>query len=150
MKKTGNLVVVGISGFSVSNDPDTTIVTYSLGSCVGVSLYDPVARVGGLLHAMLPSSSSDPAKAETNPAMFVDTGMVSLLGEMLRAGADKSRILCKVAGGGSPVDDAGMFKIGERNFAVLRKFLWKNGIMIKGQDVGGREPRTVILDIGTG
>jgi chemotaxis protein CheD len=144
------LKVVGIAEMYVSGDPEDILVTYSLGSCVGVSLYDTEARVGGLIHCMLPSSAGEAKKAEEKPCMYVDTGMTKLLQALLEMGAEKKRLICKVAGGGSPLDDNGLFKIGERNYGVLRKFLWKNGLLVKAEDVGGKGPRTMLLDIETG
>ena len=68
-------LIVGISDIKISNSPDDVIVTYALGSCIGISVYDPVAKVGGLLHYMLPDSTLDEKKAKDNPAMFADTGI---------------------------------------------------------------------------
>jgi chemotaxis protein CheD len=142
--------VIGISEMVVERGSSNVIVTYSLGSCVGVVLYDAVARVGGLIHCMLPLSKIDPAKAQATPAMFVDTGIPALLQAALDLGADLSRISVKVAGAGSPLDDAGIFNIGDRNLAVLRKILWKNNILIAAQETGGSEARTLYLDMKTG
>lgn len=145
-----NSITVGMCEMTVSKDPDQTLVTYSLGSCVGVSLFDPETGVGGLIHCMLPLSKTDPEKAKTRPAMFTDTGFVALLNEVVAHGACMSRLVVKVAGGGAPMDSAGRFKIGERNYAVLRKILWKNNLLIAGEDVGGTKPRTMRLQLGDG
>ena len=141
---------VGISDMKVSGQIDDTLVTYSLGSCVGVTIYDPIVRVGGMIHCMLPLSKIDPQKAQKSPAMFVDTGVPALFKAAYRLGAQKDRIIVKVAGGSSILDEKGMFRIGERNYAVLRKMLWKNNILIAGEDIGGTNSRTVYLEIGTG
>jgi chemotaxis protein CheD len=143
-------ITVGISEMSISSNADDVIVTYSLGSCVGVSLYDPVAKVGGLIHCMLPLSKIDEEKASKAPAMFVDTGVSVLIQELFNRGADRARIEARVAGGGSPMDEKGMFKIGERNYAVLRKVLWKNSILIAAEDVAGTAARTMYLHIASG
>jgi chemotaxis protein CheD len=126
------------------------IVTYSLGSCVGLAVFDPVARVGGMVHCMLPLSKIDPEKAMVNPEMFTDTGVVSLLEAVIDAGGVLGRLIAKVAGGASPLDDKGFFKIGERNYTVLRKILWKNNILIAGEDVAGTKARTMYLFMDTG
>jgi len=99
---------------------------------------------------MLTLSKLDPEKAKAKPAMFTDTGFVKLLHEVLASGARKDRLIVKVAGGGSPMDTAGRFKIGERNYAVLRKLLWKNDILIAAEDVGGSHPRTMRLRLSDG
>jgi len=141
---------VGISELVISRDPSDIIVTYSLGSCVGVVLYDPAIKVGGMIHCMLPLSKIDEVKAQKAPAMFVDTGVTQMIQDLFNLGAERSRIQARVAGGGSPMDEKGMFKIGERNYGVLRKVLWKNSILIAAEDIGGTAARTMYLNIETG
>lgn len=143
-------VTVGISEMKVSSNPEDTLITYSLGSCIGVALFDPDARVGGLIHCMLPLSRLDPAKAKQNPHMFTDTGVPTLIQNVLDRGGARKRIVAKVAGAASPLNDNGMFKIGERNYTVLRKVLWKNEILIAAEEVGGTVARTLVLNIATG
>ncbi|MEW6595584.1 MAG: chemotaxis protein CheD [Thermodesulfobacteriota bacterium] len=143
-------VVVGISDMKVSNQADDVLITYSLGSCIGVVIWDPVAKVGGLLHYMLPDSSLDKEKAQAKPFMFADSGIPLLFKETYKFGAVKSRMIVKVVGGSQIMDNAGIFNIGKRNHAVLRKIFWKNNIMIAKEDVGGTGNRTVSLEIGTG
>lgn len=142
--------VVGISEMAVSSQEEDVIVTYSLGSCIGVSLFDPVSRVGGMIHCMLPLSKIDADKAERNPCMFTDTGVALLLQTIFEMGAERARIQARVAGCGSPLDHQGTFKIGERNYAVLRKVFWKNSILITSEDVGGVTPRTMYLSMASG
>ncbi len=141
---------IGISEMKVSNRPDDVLVTYSLGSCVGLSLFDPVAGVGGLIHCMLPLSKIDAAKAQAKPCMFTDTGVPALLQAVFDLGAERRNLIAKVAGAASLLDDKGLFKIGERNYTVLRKVLWKNNILIAGEDVGGTAARTVYLFMDSG
>lgn len=135
---------------AVSTSPNEVLITYSLGSCVGLSLYDPVAGVGGLIHCMLPLSRMDPEKAKVRPCLFTDTGVTALIQGVLDAGARRKSLVAKVAGGGAPLEDNGMFKIGERNYTVLRKVLWKNNILIQGEDVGGKAARTMVLYMAQG
>lgn len=142
--------VVGISEYIVSRNPGDTLVTYSLGSCIALVLYDAVAGVGGMLHAMMPASKANPAKASATPAMYADTGSQMMLQEMFQAGATRSNLAARVVGAAAQFEDAAMFRIGERNHAVVRKVLWKNGILIAAEDVGGTSSRTVYLDIGSG
>ena len=143
-------VVVGVADLAVSNDASASIVTYALGSCLGLMVYDPVARVGAMLHVMLPDSTIDAAKAAANPAMFVDTGVPRLFREAYKHGAVKERMVVKVAGGAAVHSGSDMFEIGKRNMIALKKILWKNNVMIKAQDVGGKVSRTVTLQVGTG
>jgi chemotaxis protein CheD len=142
--------VVGISDLRATADPEETLVTYSLGSCIGLSLYDPVAGVGGLLHAMMPVSTADPVKAAGIPAMYTDTGATALLQAVFDLGATRRNIIAKVAGAASQMDSACMFRIGERNYMVLRKVLWKNEILIAAETVGGSASRTMYLEMASG
>jgi chemotaxis protein CheD len=144
--------IVGIAEMHISTDPDTTLITYALGSCLGISIYDPVARVGGLLHVMLPESSINPERAVINPCRFVDTGVPRLFHASYDAGARKERLEIKVAGGATahPDPSADSFQIGKRNFLMLRRLLWRNGVLIKAHDIGGQGSRTMLLEIATG
>jgi len=144
------LQVVGISEMYVSADPEDRIVTYSLGSCVGVSIYDPVAKVGGIVHCMLPLSKIDPQKAKDKPFMFTDTGVTALLQAAFDLGASRQNLIVRVAGAASLLDKKGFFKIGERNYTVLRKVLWKNNLLIESEDVKGSASRTLTLYMETG
>ncbi len=143
--------IVGIAEMLVSKQAGDEIITYALGSCLGITAYDPVARVGGLLHVMLPLSTIDPDKASQKPYMFVDTGLPRLFLESYKQGARKSRMIVKVAGGANLQNSANdHFQIGKRNLVILRKMLWKNGVLIKAQDVGGSCSRTMSLNIASG
>ena len=139
---------VGVSDMKVSAIKGDVIITHALGSCLGVAVHDPVTCVGGLLHVMLPLSTIDPEKAERNPFMFVDTGFPKLLIECFKTGAQKGRLEIRVAGGVDSNDN--LFQIGKRNVIILRKLLWKNSLLVKSYDVGGRNSRTMFLEIGTG
>jgi chemotaxis protein CheD len=142
--------IVEIGGLIVTNNPNDVIVTYSLGSCVGVTLYDPVNKIGGMIHCMLPLSSTDKDKALKNPSMFVDTGMMKFIQDLADMGANKKDLICKVAGAGSPLQDSGLFRIGERNHAILKKILWKNSILVKGELIGDKTAKTMYLHMDTG
>jgi chemotaxis protein CheD len=143
-------LTVDIADIKVSDDPECVIVTYALGSCIAVMLHDPARRIGGMIHYMLPLSETSPGKAKLKPAMFADTGIPLLFEEMYKHGCDKRDLVVKVAGGGALYDDKGMFNIGQRNYTVLRKLFWKNGVIIKAEDVGGAKSRTARLWVGTG
>ncbi len=143
-------ITVDIADMVVSNRPGDKLITYSLGSCIGLAVWDPQVRAGGLLHYMLPDSSVSPDKAKDKPFMFADTGIPLLFKSVYKIGGDKKRLIVKVAGGSQMMDSKGVFNIGKRNYMVLRKLLWKNNVIIDAEDVGGFESRTMSLDIATG
>jgi chemotaxis protein CheD len=143
-------LVVGVADMVVSNDPSADLVTYSLGSCLGITVYDPMNKVGGLLHIMLPDSNIDPVKAARKPYMFVDTGVPRLFQAVCSLGAQRSRLAVKVAGGMQSFDKKSLFNISERNQQALAGLLARNGYAIHGQDIGGVSSRTLRLDLTTG
>ncbi|HEY9173291.1 MAG TPA: chemotaxis protein CheD [Verrucomicrobiae bacterium] len=146
-KKT---LVVGVADMVASNDPGAEIVTYSLGSCLGITLYDPVRKIGGLLHVMLPDSSIDAAKAVSAPHMFVDTGVPRLFQAVASLGGDRSRAIIRVAGGSQFLDQNRVFNIGQRNCDTLFALLARNGYTVHAQDIGGIRCRTMRFDLSTG
>ncbi len=143
-------LIIGVADMKVSNNPQARLITYSLGSCLAVCIYDPVVRVGGLLHLMLPDSKIDPDKAQKNPFMFADTGIPLLFKEAYRMGAVKNRLEVRLTGASQILDDSGVFNIGKRNHLAARKILWKNNVMVKAEDIGGTEHRTVRMDLSNG
>jgi len=145
-----NNVVIGIGDCQVSKDADSVLVTYALGSCIAVIIHDPVASVGGMLHFMLPESSLDPVKAEKNPLMFADTGIPILFRSAYQLGADKKRLAVTVAGGAQMMDTQGTFNIGKRNCLAMRKILWKAGVLVQAEYLGGMVSRTVRLEVSSG
>ncbi|HVT88097.1 MAG TPA: chemotaxis protein CheD [Tepidisphaeraceae bacterium] len=148
--ETQSAIVVGVSDAKASNDPQDTLVTYSLGSCIGVTLYDPQAKVAGLLHFQLPSSTADVQRSAEKPLMFADTGMNWLLKETTRLGADKRRFRVRLAGAAQMLNDSGVFDIGRRNHTAIRKIMWQLGMFIEAEQVGGDAPRTLILNVNDG
>jgi chemotaxis protein CheD len=108
-------VVVDIADMKIAQLGEATeITTYALGSCIGVAIYDPVTHVGGMLHYMLPEASVNPDKARANPYMFADTGIPLLFRSAYKAGAMRSRLLIKLAGGANVMDQSNFFNIGKR------------------------------------
>jgi chemotaxis protein CheD len=143
-------LVVRVADMVASNDSGAELVTYSLGSCLGVTVYDPVRKAGGLLHLMLPNSAINPRRAETEPYMFVDTGVPRLFKTVYALGGERSRVIVKVAGGAEFLDPNRTFNIGERNYGQLRALLERNGYSIQAEDVGGTWSRTMRLDLSSG
>ena len=142
--------IVGVSDMKLSSNPEETVVTFALGSCIGVVLYDPVVKVGGILHYMLPQSKIDLKKAEKNPFMFGDTGIPEFFRRAYKLGAEKKRIRIVIVGGAAVLDIKDRFNIGKRNITIARKLFWKNGIIIDGENIGGSISRTLYLDMASG
>lgn len=145
-----SLLVVGIGECIVSNDPGATLVTYALGSCVAVVIFDPVLKIGGLLHYMLPDSTLDEEKARRRPCMFADTGIPLLFQKAYQLGAVRARLEVAVLGGAQVMDSSETFNIGRRNHLASRKIFWKAGILVRAEDVGGTQSRTVRLEMQSG
>lgn len=143
-------IVVGIADLALSTDASATLITYALGSCIGVTVYDPVAHVGGMLHFMLPQSSQSPEKAKKSPYMFADAGIPLLFTKAYELGAQKERLIVCAAGGSEILDDGGHFKIGTRNRTMLRKLFWKNSVLLSAEDTGGTHSRTMMLHLSDG
>jgi chemotaxis protein CheD len=143
-------LVVGVADMVASNDGSAELVTYSLGSCLGVTVYDPLKKVGGLLHLMLPDSRIDPKKAVTSPFMFVDTGVPQLFKTVFNLGGDRFRVIVKVAGGAQFLDEQRIFNIGERNIQAFNEMISRNGMAVQARDTGGFNSRTLRFDLATG
>jgi len=143
-------VNVGVADMKVSSDSEVVLATYSLGSCIGIIIYDAVVRVGGILHYMLPESSLDLEKAKKNPYMFGDTGIPALFKAAYKLGAKKQRLKVVVVGGSQILDQKGFFNIGKRNDTAARKMFHRNNVIIDYSDVGGVVNRTIKLAVDNG
>jgi chemotaxis protein CheD len=143
-------LLVGVSDAKVSREADTSLVTYALASCIGISIYDPVAGVGGLLHYLLPDSRLDPVKGREHPWMFADTGIPMFFQQAYRLGAEKSRLRVIVAGGAQVLQSTDSLEIGKKNLLAMRRIFRKSGVLLDAEDVGGSDIRTLRLEIGTG
>ena len=144
-------IVIGISDMNVIKG-DGSIITYALGSCVGVAMYDSVRKIAGLAHILMPSSQ-DIRDPNINVMKYADTAVPELLRRMERAGASSFNIVAKLAGGAQMFNISGassQFNIGERNVAMAREMLQKLRIRIAAQDTGENYGRTVELFAATG
>lgn len=149
---TGRRLVVGIGESAVSASAGDVIVTHALGSCVAVCLFDPIARVAGLVHILLPDSTINPLRAQEQPAAFADTGIPLLLAAAERHGLERRRAIVRLAGGAELANAGGpgSFNIGRRNILAAKNLLWKYGLLIKAESVGGITVRTVHLPVVNG
>ena len=143
-------LTVGVADLQATGDRTMRIITHALGSCIGVTAWDPRTRATGMLHYMLPESKVSPDKAERQPAMFGDLGVPLLLERMKALGADPKRLVVCAAGGAEVVADGGTFRIGARNRTILRKLAWKHGLLLAADDTGGNFSRTITIDAECG
>lgn len=143
-------VVVGVADCRITRGPGAALITYALGSCIAVIVFDPQTQLGGILHFMLPESSLDPEKAAANPYLFADTGVARMFDEISERGGLKKRLRVCIAGGAQIMNESSMFHIGKRNYLALRKILWKIGIIVQSEAIGGEMSRTVVLDCTSG
>lgn len=134
----------------MSADPGVMLITHSLDSCIGIVIYDPVAKVAGMLHFQLPSSKGDEQRAEESPAMFGDKGIPLLFDSMLAHGAARERFILSMFGGASIVDDDDMVKIAIKNARTAKKILWQSCMSIRHEEVGGSDTRSVGIEVDTG
>jgi len=144
--------IVEIADMIISSDPNDILITYALGSCLGITVYAAKFKVGALLHVMLPQSSIDPKRSLKNPFMFIDTGLEKVFEEFKKRGVSFKNMTVKVAGGAS-FKNAGendLFEIGRRNFNMLQKILLEKGVFLNAYDIGGTITRNISIDINSG
>jgi chemotaxis protein CheD len=138
-------IVIGIGEFVITTNPEAEIVTHALGSCVAVCLWDPVTHVAGMLHFLLPEAKLNPERAAKQPATFADTGIPLFFQAAYRAGAVKARLRVHLLGGAAITAGPGGLDVGRRNGLMAKKLLWQNGVLVKGESLGGTDSRTVGL-----
>lgn len=140
-------LIVGIADLVIVHNP-AVLITIGLGSCVGISLRDPVARVGALAHIVLPSIKE--AKNKDNPFKFADSGVEMAIQKMLEKGCLRSRIESKIAGGASMFSFGDNMNIGEKNVEAVTRKLTEMKIPILASDTGGNYGRTIEYHVETG
>ncbi len=143
-------LIVGVGDMKVSTDPTMPIYTYALGSCIGITIYDPNVKIGGMLHFMLPQPGKENKRTDLNPFMFGSTGIPSLFKHCYSLGAVKERLIVCAAGGAEVMTHGKAFAIGDRNRTIMRKIFWKNNIILAAEETGGNDARTMVLDLETG
>lgn len=143
---------VGIAQCIVTKDTRAYLVSYGLGSCIGISMYDPMAQIGGLLHVLLPSPAT--AAAPTNPMRFATTGIPQLLHDIEQQGAVRQRLRVFACGGaqmlGALSTVGPMAGIGTRNADAVKQTLAQEGLRLAAYDFGGSSGRTIMLEMSTG
>jgi chemotaxis protein CheD len=137
-------LAVGLGEIKVSRNPKDVLVAYGLGSCVGLGMQDPVTHVAGLLHAILPTHPNHNTKDQC--AKYVDTGVRELLDMLLNAGANRNRLIVRMAGGANMLIAPGFsqtLNIGTRNVEAALAALAHYNLKLSGQETGGNIGRTV-------
>ncbi len=143
------LVVVGLGDMRISSDPGVKLITYALGSCIGISAYDPRIILGGLLHYQLPNPAKQ-QRFEKRPFLYGCYAIPTFFRRLIQKGACKRRLIVKIAGGADKYDLEGILRVGEKNIEIARKLLGKNNIAIAASDTGGEHGRTMSLAIEAG
>ena len=142
-------LTVGIADMKMAQG-EGVLVTYALGSCIGLCFHDPRLRLGALLHIMLPINME---AGRTHPLKYADTGIRETLKQMEARGAMRSRMTVKIAGGAKMfeiVGGSGLGNIGQRNIESVNTILKRENIRLLGQEVGGKVARTLFFDISSG
>jgi len=139
-------ISLGLGERAISRNPEDVLVAYGLGSCLGISMIDPVTRISGLLHAVLPGTLNGLPPSDPASHKYVDTGIENLLADVVKEGANKNRLIVRVVGGANMLISPGMansFDIGTRNIETARKIFQRLGMKISAEEVGGHTGRTV-------
>lgn len=137
------MIKVGMADLNICSSPDA-ITTLGLGSCVGIILYDPILKIAGLAHIMLPDSTQ--IRSNENVAKFADTGIETLLKQLLQKGAQRTRMVAKIAGGAQMFAfsaENAMLSIGKKNVIATKKKLSELGIRLVAEDTGNSYGRTI-------
>ena len=144
-------LIIGIGEFAVSNRPGDLIVTHALGSCIAVCVFDPGAGVAGMLHFLLPEASINPDRARQQPGVFADTGIPLLFEAAYPYGLSKKRAIVTLVGGAEMTLQTGAsFATGRRNALAAKNVLWREGVFVSKQEIGGTGARTLYLSVADG
>lgn len=138
-----NIFTIGVAEQKITKSPDK-LVTLGLGSCIGLVLYDPIVKIGGMVHIMLPTASI--RSNITNRFKFADTAITDMVDLITKAGAARPRLRAKIAGGAHMFKTSGtvdIMNVGQRNIAMCRKMLNEYSIVLEGEDIGGSSGRSV-------
>lgn len=149
--KRETLLVIGLGELQVSNEPGITLACLGLGSCVGISAYDPVVRVGAMAHVVLPIGEGPPG--DKSPAKYANHAIPLIVSSMEKLGAIRRRIVVKIAGGAkiiSTIKSGSLLDVGERNIEAVKNQLVVNQLVLSAEDVRGSMGRSLWLDIETG
>ena len=144
------MTIVGVADMAIVQASTGKLTTHALGSCIGITVFDPVAGIGGLLHYMLPQPGSPDQASNKKIEMFATTGIPALFKGAYELGATKENLIVCAAGASTLLQDGAGFQIGRRNHTMMRKLFFKNNIVLAAEDVGGSDARTLSLELGDG
>ena len=149
-----NKLTVGIADMKLMQVPpgqqSGILITYALGSCIGLCFHDPRLRLGALLHVMLPLNMET---GRTHPLKYADPGIKETLRQLEVKGASRARMTVKIAGGAKMFEIAGgggLGNIGQRNIESVHMVLRREGIRLIGEHTGGTVARTLLFDVVSG
>jgi len=142
-------VRIDVGDLYASNNPEHTLLTYALGSCVGLAIHDAQAHAGGLAHIQLPTCRNTAQYAE-GVWSYADRAVPELFQRVYALGAVKRNLRIVIVGGASISDPTSFFQIGRKNYLMVKNLLWRNGYFVAAEAVGGTDWRTMRLDVGTG
>jgi chemotaxis protein CheD len=142
-------ITVGVADYKISTEPSTFLMTHALGSCLGITFHDSKRRIGGMLHAMLPTATLHEGE-KIREAMFLDTGIPRVLSALIRAGAKKGDIRCKVFGGAQLMATDNFFRIGSKNIDMFYRLSQEMELDVVAWEVSGRVNRSIRLNNQTG
>lgn len=144
-----NVITVGISDFKIASNSDS-LITYALGSCVGICLFDPTTKIAGMSHILLPCISP----TDNNKMKYADTAIPLLVESMEQQNVKRSNLVAKIAGGASmfttSFSNSALAQIGTRNVESVKKALASLNIPIIAEATGGNQGRTIKFDSDTG
>jgi len=138
-------VRVGIADLGMGRGPQGSVVTHALGSCIGVFAWHPVTKLGACLHYMLPKNPG-----EGTPYKYADSGIPLLIRSVVQSRREARKLRIVATGGANMQRDVELFRIGKRNIAALRALMWRHGLVLAAEDLGGCSPRTARLDLSNG
>jgi len=142
---------VNFCEMKISSNPVETLVAFSIGSGIGMTIHDPVGGVGGVLNFILPDSTkANGTNPEKSPFMFADTGITAFLKALFEQGAKAENLKVVIAGGAHIIDQTGVFNIGQKNLAALKNSLADYDVKIHHEAIGGTKSRAISLEIGSG
>ena len=142
-------VIVNISDMAVTNRENDVLITYALGSCIGLAVFDKKNMVGGMIHYQLSDSSIDKSP-DLNICKYADTGIPYLFQQIEKLGGKIDNLIVKAAGGAVINLEKDIFQIGRKNYIALRKILWQYNLFLDGEDTGGKIEKNLVLEMATG